>query len=161
MSKKPTTAEIKSTITKPEDRITVTVNNEQRELFMSAGLVRSLAAFIGDITAVDMIYSDPILQTAMLVHALTPRTERGAAADKAYALDDFEMTPDEAEKIVMWIGGHMLYFFINAALMLQSTVEKPVEALQSLMSSLTGSIPSQEIKPSVGPSASSQASSAA
>lgn len=145
-------------IQKPEDRLVVSVAGANKEILMTAGLVRRLAAYVGSLDNVGAAYMDPALQIAMIDECLKERTPSGTpAVTEMPDLDKYKLSTEDGDKIAQWIGGHLTYFFINGALMMRQDLEGPMKALQSLMSSLTGMAASLTSKPSVGPSESVQA----
>ena len=141
-------------VKKPENFIVVTYKGrddekpKEHEIMMSIGLrqrVVAIAASINDITA---IYSNVHIQTVLLLEILVPRDKKGKA-ESGYTLEDFEMTPEEADKLIKWVGDHTLSFFSNAVDNLSSAVGS-TGGLTTLMASLSGLVSSQETKPSAG-----------
>lgn len=123
---------------------------EDKELMMSAGLLRrvvAIASGAGDITE---IYANPHIQQVILVEILQPRTEHGKKRENL-SLDDFEMLPEEADKIVTWAGSHILNFFSGAVNNIKSAVSDQ-GSLKTLTDSLNGLANSVQTKPSAGAS---------
>lgn len=140
--------------TKPSDYLTITVNKEPVELFMSGGLVRRLAPYVGALEQFSLIYSDVFIQTDLIVEALRPKSKRGEDIGR-YTIDDFDISQEDTNKLVSWIVEHVLHFFADSVASAQILAENSkgvVETLQRLVQSQTGSSASPETKPSVGPS---------
>lgn len=141
---------------KPEDRLAIHVNGELKEIFMSGGLLRRLAPYVGHADDFSQIYQDAITQNMMVVEALRPRTVYGTAVAKRgdgqkveHDIDDFELSTDDMDKLVNWITEHVLYFFISGVLNAKTLAEKNKEvmtSLQKLMQLSNGSEDSQEPK---------------
>lgn len=145
--------------TKPNDYLSVVVNKEPQEVFMSGGLVRRLSAYMGNLQDFSAVFGDAELQNLLVVEALRPRNKRGETAQE-YTIEDFELSTEDTTKLVMWITEHALHFFVQS---LQSAKELGdnnkdlTEVLQKLMQSGNGSEASVESTQSAGPSTSSQA----
>lgn len=128
-------------VVKPNDYITIKVNKEDREVFMSGGLIRNLVPYFMDLQSVAEIFGQPILQNEVIIQALKPRTPRGTpVADPT--IDEFEMTQDESNKFIAWITEHVLHYFIGSVTTAQELGQRNEPAFLKLMKSmesLTGS----------------------
>ena len=122
---------------KPLDTISITVNKEMKEVFMSSGLLRNILILVGDIQDFQLIYSDFHLQNAILIEALRPRTELGNPNNKP-TVDDFEMSIDDGNKLIDWIVEHVLHFFVELSERAVVTAQRN----QSLMTRLEKLTPS-------------------
>ena len=150
-------------VKKPEDRIFITVNGKEKEVFMSGGLIRTLLPYFNDFEDFAEIFSRPEEQNQIIVEALKDRTAAGRAADKDKTIFDFEMNMDDTNKLVNWVVEHSLHFFIESVtrakdLFVQNSGK--IQDLAKLMESLTGTKDLVESKPSAGDSVPSQAISA-
>lgn len=148
---------------KPNDRLTVRVNNEDREIFMSGGLVRRLASITGLLKDYTTLFTNIPVQEQLTIECMRPRKIAGQPVDSSleYTLDDFEMSTEDMRKLMEWVADHCLHFFLSSATSATNLVvknEKPLTNLMKLTQSPTGSPPSTEEKPSAGPSTPSQAS---
>lgn len=149
-------------VQKPKDRLTITVNEKDQEVFMSGGLIRQLAPIASSLGEFTQIFQNADIQEALIITALRPRTLAGqpVVKDLNYSLDDFVMSTDEMDKLIAWIADHVLYFFVNslsAAKSLMDSNSDTMKRLDQLTRSLIGSQASTESNPSVGPSESSPA----
>ncbi len=129
-------------VEKPTDILEITVNKERREILMSAGLIRRLASIIDGYENTANIFIDPILQTVLMIEALKPRAAHGTPVekDRVYTLDDFDMSNEDGSKMVSWIGGHVLYFFIEGARHISENVVPQVKAAEEEIQTLTSSV---------------------
>lgn len=146
---------------KPLDRITVNLKDGPREVFMSGGLLRTIVPFYMDMVSVGDIFKEPEIQNHIIVQVLKPRSVRGQPVED-YTIDDFEMSPDEANILIGWVTEHALFHFIESVTTAHKLGQKNAPALgqlTKLMESLTGSQDSTEPKPSATPSDVSQATS--
>lgn len=143
----------------PDSRIKTTVNGEQKEVFMSAGMIRQLAIVTSDLEDISSVYLDPSSQERCLVTLLVERDARGTPVEDVDKLTmmAFEMEPNDADVLAKWVGDHLLAFFIKGARNMNQSVKLQEEAFQNLAQSLTGTKASMETKPSVGSSESSPA----
>lgn len=134
----------------PSTHLTVTINEESKELFMSAGLVRRLVGLANVIDDITKIYVDAKVQELMIVEVVRPHTPRGEAI-KDYTLDDFEMSDADADLIIDWAGKHIVNFFTKSVQKLQAAVTDNGE-IKTLMDSLNGLSALVVKKPLDGPS---------
>lgn len=112
---------------------------QERQFFMSAGLIRRLAGLVGNQDDMSRMYVDPVLQEVLLVEAIRPRTERGKEIDPAtYTLEDYEMDQETADRVLEWIEGHIFNFFIKSALKVSKAASDKNSPLQKLTQSVTG-----------------------
>ena len=121
------------------------------EVFMSAGLIRRLTAIINSLGEMSQMYSDPMVEDVLLVEVLSPRTERGKT-QKIYTGEDFEMTMEEADRLLEWVRGHILDFFTKTVLRVGTEATNPNSQIQKLMQSLNGLAALMQEKQSAGPS---------
>lgn len=131
---------------KPSDRISVVVNGEVREVFMSGGLLRNVIPYYMDLGGVADIFNQPFLQNDVIVQCLKPRTPRGIAVE-VYTIDDFEMTIEESNKLIAWTAEHAIHYFIESvttAHQLGQRNEDQLKKLQKLMESMNGTQDSQQ-----------------
>ena len=148
---------------KPEDHLTIRVNGEDKEIFMSGGLVRRLASITGVLSDYTSLFTNIPVQEQLVIECLRPRKPAGKPLDSSveYSLEDFEMTTEDTEKLIAWVADHCLHFFLSSAASATNLVvknEKPLTNLMKLTQSPIGSLPSVEETQSAGPSTQSQAS---
>lgn len=144
-------------LTKPDDYLTLKIGKEktERELFMSAALIRSLVAVVGEDNDLMSIFTDAGAQNQLMSFVLCPRDNKGRMVDEFY-LESVPMSTEEGKKLCDWIRDHILYFFIDNAETAKQKLQGPV--MERLLGLLTGSANLMEEKPSAGPSTADQAS---
>lgn len=129
---------------KPSDRLKVTYGltpdlpTMEREVFMSAGLIRRLATVTSGHSSMADLYTDASMQSFLLVEVLKPRTPRGESTTE-YQLEDFDISIDEADKLNNWIIEHIISFFLNAVQKVRTAVATPESNLMKLAVFMTGS----------------------
>ena len=141
-------------INRPDDRLSVTINEEVKELLMTAGLVRRLASIIGSMENLESLFMDPITQSALMLETLRDRTPAGSPTDPDLVdvlENKYPMSTAEGEKLTRWIADHVTHFFIAGALTARDSMGPKMEELKSLMSSLNGLGDSITEKASAGP----------
>jgi len=130
-------------------RFQVVTATGPKEVFMSAGLVRLLAAIVEHENNLLAMYADPTLQTVLMSTALQDRTARGEHSAMDASPVELEIDVEEGEKLIEWISGHVLNFFTrNSEIVARSLQEG--QPLQKLTASLTGLKDSQQEKLSAG-----------
>lgn len=140
---------------KPTDYLHIKVNKEDKEVFMSGGLIRNLVPYFMDFTSVAEIFNQPIIQNEVIVQALKNRTARGNPTENP-TIDDFVMTMDDTNRLVAWITEHVLFYFIESVTTAHKLGQrneptlKKLEALILSMASINGSQDSASQKPSAG-----------
>ena len=142
-------------VAEPDSRITVRVNGEDKELFMSAGMRTVLATICNrDLEDLSNIYLDPATQEKCMIELLVDRNERGKPSEDVSELTmmAFEMESKEADRIVKWMGDHIMCFFLKGANSINQTMTEQQKVFQSLAHSLNGMENSMEKKQSAGPS---------
>ena len=134
---------------KPEDRLTLKVAGQDKELFMSAGLVRKVASIVNELEDMAHIYLTPAVQERCAVQVLVERDERGRPKEDVDSLDlmAFEMTTEDAAKLFKWIGDHVMHFFIEGATNMETNLKDQMSVLQNLAQSLNGTVDSIQKKP--------------
>jgi len=139
------------TMEKPNDRLSIMVNDKPAELFMSAGLIRRLVTrTMASGEDVHGLYFNVPLQSELMLEALRPRAGHGEPKSEC-SLDDFIMTIEDGERVTTWVTEHILYFFVKSATRLQKDLTAPEALLQKLMGSPTGTEALPEGSASAGP----------
>lgn len=149
----------KVNITKPDDRITVKVNGEDKELLMSAGMLRELSKLIGEYEDVSVVYVDAGVQERCLLTLMVDRNERGQPTEpiSELTLFMFDMSTEDADKIAKWVGDHVVNFIITGASNMKESVQVQEKMFQNLAQSLSGMNNSIQSAPSAGGTISQQA----
>lgn len=120
----------------PNPRLTVTVNGEPRELFMSFGLLNELCRGIGDVRSAVQIPLNSELRDYTLLAVLSERNERGEVEDgKAINLRTLNMSIEDAESLLGWVSEHCCDFFLRTMERVVSTQKNQkvrIDALAAL-----------------------------
>lgn len=147
------TEEVKPEVEKPSDRLTITVNGKEQEIFMSGGLIRTLVPYYMESQTATEMFGESLLQNEVIVECVRPRTKSGQPR-LSYTIDDFEISRDDSNKLIAWVTEHVLYFFIDSMTTVFSFGQKnqpQIQKLMKLMQSPAGSQDSQDQNVSAGP----------
>jgi hypothetical protein len=116
------------------DRLTVKVGDEDRQLFMSFGILNAIASALGNnIENVGMISVNPDLRNGVLGALLSKRDEKGVITEEFNSFVT-ELSTEDGEKILEWAGDHVLGFFIRAMETQARLVEKNKERVAKFAS---------------------------
>lgn len=126
------------------ESLTVTVNGEEKKLFMSYGLLNKLAKMVGDANDVSDIYISPDLQAEVLKLALFGK---GTPPD----LDDIDISIGDSDKVINWVGEHTLNFFLRGLEAASALSKKNEARVLKLMPSSDGTETSPSETPAPGP----------
>lgn len=122
------------------DKLSIIVNGEEREIFMSFGLLNHLCNVVGTIENVPLISIDVELRNTILPLTLAERTKSGKLINKELPeVDDFEITVEDGEKLLEWVTDHAGNFFIKALETARRLESNNKDRLQGLMQSSDGS----------------------
>jgi hypothetical protein len=124
--------------TKPNDKITVTVDEIEREIFISFNLVNELAKLIGSPDNIPYVYVDGELRDKVLKSVLAKRKKSGKIIDAVDDLDEVDLSMDDAENLLGWVAEHVLGFFVRSLTRVNALTEAHKVALEQLGSSLVG-----------------------
>lgn len=114
--------------TAPNDKITISIDGEEKELFMSYGLLTNLAQVIDNPELAAGVSLNPEVLRTMCAIALVPRSESGAVLVKTDAeiseiLDG--LSPSSGEELIEWVQEHLIAFFMKG-------VTRSVEMVQAM-----------------------------
>lgn len=100
----------------------------KRTIKMTYGLIQNLANYFKNLEQVENMSIDTSLQNILINEVLAERDENGQRTEplKNYALD---LSIAEGEKLMEWIMGHVLDFFISQL----RAQTKAVERMKPLM----------------------------
>jgi len=130
----------------PTDTITITINEESRDIFMSFGLLNELTTIVGDPSRVAAVHLDPELRETFLT-ALFAKRKKSGKIEENIDYDDLDISVEDVEKALTWSQEHVLSFFVRSFRNIQTVTEKYQEEVTSLTSSLAGSKTSASKKP--------------
>lgn len=126
-------------MTKPHDKITITVDDAEREIFMPFALVNELAKMVGSPDDVPQIFVNGELRDEVLKSVLAVRKKSGKIIDPVADLDDVELSIDDAEALLGWVAGHVMGFSVRSLQQVTDLSMKHQKDMDRLESSLGGS----------------------
>lgn len=121
--------------TPPKPFLDITVGEETHKLFMAYAALNRVINIIGDNTEALAVAFNAENRSTVLAVVLKKRGKYGVL-EKEEDLDELELTPVEANKIIQWVMEHYLDFFIGAtetALALKPKAEKFMASLTPLV----------------------------
>jgi len=121
-----------------KDHITINQDGEDREIFMSFGLLNEITTLMGDPATAASVYFNPELREDVLKAALHQRTKTGKIERKVERLDDLDISLDVMEELLAWEVEHAIAFF-GRAMERVLKMKGQLQGLQSDVSSLNGS----------------------
>jgi hypothetical protein len=147
MAKAPTTEQL------PElaETFDISVNGEDRSIFMSFGLLNDLTSIVGDPGAIASLTLNPDMRNGVLKSALAKRKKSGKIEEEV-DIDDLDVSIKDVEALLDWVSGHVMSFFVRSLRKVAAVNEKYEAPLRDLVSSLGGSKSSASVTPSSGPS---------
>ena len=138
------------------EKLIVTIGEEERELFMSYALLNRLARLVGNKSSdVSAIFVEPEIQSDILVMVLAPRKK--GKVDPNFDMDEVPLDTETAGQILEWVGGHVMDFFLKGLERTLALGQATAERAKGLTSSLPGMEDSTSSNPSAGPSTQSPA----
>jgi ABC-type Fe3+ transport system substrate-binding protein len=120
------------------DKLTVTINDEERELFMSFGLLDELTRIVKDPARIGSINLDPDLRQEFLTATFAKRKKSGKIEEPT-DFDDLDVSIEDIEKTISWAQEHVLNFFVRSFRNIQKVTEQYQTEITDLTSSLAGS----------------------
>lgn len=120
------------------DKLSITYNGEERELFMSYGLLNELTKLVGSPEIAPSITVNEILRESVLMAVLAERKPTGKVVKAVEDIDDIEVSVEDVEKILDWATDAVLSFFVRSLGKMVQRVEDNKEVLEGLKSSLDG-----------------------
>lgn len=126
---------------KPADRLVIELGDSPKTIFMSAGLLRILSGMVALQDDLTIIFLDPVFQEQCLLQVLAERDDMGFPIEdlSKISLAKYPLTVAESDKLIQWIGEHILYFFTVSASAVSQKVPETLKKIQDLTQSLTGS----------------------
>jgi hypothetical protein len=124
-------------------RVSVVIGGEERELYMSFGLLNEVTSLVGGIEAVPNIHFDPRVSAMVLDTLLAKRDRRGRIlwpTDEEDPITPIDLSVETATVILDWAAGHALDFFVrqfgSSATMFANRAGPLAEVGSSLISSV-------------------------
>lgn len=97
---------------KLQDDLTLTVNGTARALRMTFNLLNRLTFLIGNVEQMQEALSVPGMRAHLMCEALALRDPAGKRVVEEN-LDNLEVSPDDAGRLLDWIADHVLDFFLQ------------------------------------------------
>lgn len=120
------------------DIFKITINGEDRELFMSFGLLNELTTIVQDPSRIGAVSLDPALREQFIT-ALVAKRKKSGKIQEPVSFDDLEVSIEDLETALTWALDHVLSFFVRSFRNIKRVTEKYGEEVSNLTSSLTGS----------------------
>ena len=95
------------------DTLTIQVDGQARELFMSFGLLHELLRAVGDVSGASVIAIDADMREKVVVLVLSERDEKGRIV-KEFPFYTSRVSTADMHEIFKWVGSHVLDFFLTA-----------------------------------------------
>ncbi len=93
--------------------LTITVDGNPREIFMSFALLNRVCYLMGDSTQVPLILQDPELREAVLIEALAERDSKGKVL-KRYQMDEISVSFEDIQNLLEFVSEHVVDFTVAA-----------------------------------------------
>jgi len=120
-----------------KDTITITVNEESRDIFMSFGLLNELTKLVGDPNQTASIMIDVDLRTEVLSLVLAKRKKSGKI-EEAVDMDDIDISIDDVERVLHWTQEHVISFFVRSLKQVMAVTKNHQTEISNLASSMDG-----------------------
>lgn len=120
---------------KTPDTIRITYDGKDREIRMTYGLQQLLCSRVSSLEAVENMHLDAGLQALLMNEVLAERDEKGKVVDpdKQYAMF---LGVEEGEKLMDWIAGHLVDFFISRSRAQQKATDKVMDLIAEMSKTL-------------------------
>lgn len=121
------------------DKLKITIDGEERTLFMSFGLLNELASLVQDPARVPAIPVDAYLREAVLSAAFAKRKKSGKITEEIADFDDIDVTIEDVEATLDWVVEHVMSFFVRSLRKVVQVTKANETDLKDLASFLAGS----------------------
>ncbi len=121
------------------DKLKVTIDGEERTLFMSFGLLNEIATLVGDPARVPAIPVDAILREEVLMAAFAKRKKSGKITEAIEDFEDLDVSIEDVEATLDWVVEHVMSFFVRSLRKVVQVTKANEEDLKDLASFLGGS----------------------
>ena len=120
------------------EHITVTINDEEKELKMTFGLLNELSRRMGDVDALPELAVNAELRESVILACVVERDKRGKFKDAEATLYDYDLSMEDSLRLLDWVGEHVADFFLKSMSSTKALIEKRQDQFQSLMPTLPG-----------------------
>ncbi len=131
--------------------ITVTVDDQSRDIFMSFGLLNELTSVIDDPQRIASIPLNNDVRNQVLSMVLADRKKSGKLIAEI-DLSETDISISDVEILIDWVQGHLLDFFVRSLKRVMALTKNHEAEVASLASSLDGFKGLISSGPSSGPS---------
>jgi hypothetical protein len=118
-----------------DENLTVTIGSEQKNFFMSAGLLNTLAKMMGTYDNPSALFVDPDMQERVILTVLNGRKADPDNDD----LMNYNISIEASQEIIKWAGHHVLSFFTSGLSTAEEVSSKFESEMDRLMPSSAGS----------------------
>jgi hypothetical protein len=122
----------------PNPKLNIKQDGEDREIFMSYGLLNALSIVVGSPELVPSMSLDDELRDVVLKALLAERKVTGKIVKKVDDIEDIEISIDDVERLLDWAGEHLMGFFVRRLVKSAKHVENHKGLLEDLKSSMGG-----------------------
>jgi len=119
---------------KPVTHFTITAQDKSKEIFMSFGLLNILSGYFQEIEQLELLYSNPDLQLAILNELVCDRDEKGRPVIPSLITVDM-LEIDAVWEILEWAQSHIIDFFIQALMRRNQGRIRMMEKIQTISES--------------------------
>lgn len=119
------------------DTITIKLDGEDRNIFLSFGLLNELSLLVNDISDLPSIPLNTRLRKQVLSACFATRKKSGKI-EAEVDIDDVDVSIGDSERIIDWVVDHMMAFFLRSLKKVVLTTEANKIDMQDLGSSLNG-----------------------
>jgi hypothetical protein len=120
------------------DKITITYEGKEREIFLSYGLLNELARIVRSPDLAPSITIDEDLREEVLAACLAERKASGKITKPVADIEDIDMSIEDVERLLDWATEGVLSFFVRSLGKMVKQVEQNKDTLVALKSSLDG-----------------------
>lgn len=120
---------------KTPEIIHVTYDGKDKEIRMTYGLQQLLCSRVSNLEAVENMYLDANLQTTLMNDVLAERDEKGNVTDEGKQWSMW-LNIEDGEKLMDWISGHLVDFFISRSRAQQKATEKVMDLIKEMSKTL-------------------------
>ena len=120
------------------DKLSIKVNGEDREIFMSYGLLNALTVIVGSAEVAPMIAINAELREDVLKAVLAERKATGKIIKEVPDIEDVDISIEDVEKLLDWVTENVMSFFVRSLGKMVQRVEQNKETLEGLKSSVAG-----------------------
>ena len=122
---------------KTPEIIHVTYDGKDRQIRMTYGLQQLLCSRVSSLEAVENMFLDANLQTVLMNDVLAERDEKGnIEKEKEGTQWAMYLSVDDGEKLMDWISGHLVDFFISRSQAQQRATGKVMDLIKEMSKTL-------------------------